>query len=43
MFTAVFWKGATERALKTGAQVALAFIGLDGAQLLHLNWALVAL
>jgi hypothetical protein len=38
MFTAAFWKGAVERAVKTGAQVALAFIGLDGANLLSLNW-----
>lgn len=38
MFTVKFWKEAAERAVKTAAQVALAFLGMDGAGLLHLNW-----
>jgi hypothetical protein len=38
MWTAKFWKEATERAIKTAAQVALVFLGIDGGGLLTLNW-----
>lgn len=38
MWTAKFWKEATERAIKTAAQFALVFIGADGGGLMTLNW-----
>ena len=38
MFTAAFWKAATERALKSAAQVALLIIGADQFNALQTNW-----
>lgn len=38
MFSKAFWVGLAERALKTGAQVLLALLGVDGAGIMHMNW-----
>lgn len=37
MFTAAFWKAATMRAIRTGAQVLLVAIGADGSGIVHLD------
>jgi hypothetical protein len=41
MWNKKFWQEATDRAIRTVAQTVLVFIGLDGAQLLGLNWTVV--
>ena len=42
MFTAPFWKAATERAIKTAAQTAILTIGADTFNVVTLDWAEVA-
>lgn len=39
MFTAAFWKAATERAIKSAAQVAILTIGADTINVVALDWA----
>lgn len=38
MWTALFWRGAAERALKTFAQTVLATLGVGATGLLHADW-----
>lgn len=38
MFTSVFWKGATERAIKTVVQAFVALVVANAADLLHADW-----
>ena len=38
MFTAKFWRDATERAVKTFAQSALATLGVGAVDLVSTNW-----
>lgn len=38
MLTRTFWAGAAERAVKTGAQTAVALLAADGVNLLTLDW-----
>ena len=42
MWTAEFWKAATERAIKTAAQTAILTIGADTFNVVTLDWAEVA-
>lgn len=42
MFTARFWKGAFERAVKTFAQAALALLTGDGLGVLDVDWGTVS-
>lgn len=42
MWTASFWKQAAERAIKTAAQVALAFFVVGTTDLLSVDWQAVA-
>lgn len=39
MWTREFWKKATERAIKTGAQSAILVFGADQVNALHADWA----
>lgn len=38
MWTLTFWRQALERALKTGAQVAAALLGVAGLGILDVDW-----
>lgn len=38
MWTWHFWKQAIERAIKTGAQAAVAILGVSGLGILDVNW-----
>ncbi|MER7807932.1 holin [Streptomyces sp900116325] len=38
MFTKAFWKATGERAVRTGAQVLAAALGLDTVGLIHADW-----
>jgi hypothetical protein len=38
MWTAAFWRGATERALKTVAQVLVLLLAGDGTNVLAVDW-----
>lgn len=38
MFTTAFWRAATERAIKSAAQVALLTIGSDTLQIVGFDW-----
>lgn len=42
MFTARFWKGALERAIKTFAQAEIALMSGDGLGLLDVDWGTAA-
>ena len=42
MFTKKFWKDAGERAVKTGAQSAVAVLGANATGLLDADWLTVA-
>jgi hypothetical protein len=42
MFSTTWLKDALERAIRTAAQVLLSILSLDGADVLHLNWAQTA-
>jgi hypothetical protein len=42
MFTAMFWKAAAERAIKTVAQTAVAIIGVDAVSIIALDWQYIA-
>lgn len=42
MWTTVFWREAVERAVKTAAQVALAFFVVGTTDLLSVDWLAVA-
>ena len=42
MFTTAFWKAATERAVKSAAQVAILTIGADTFNVVTMDWAEVA-
>lgn len=39
IFTRAFWKAALERSIATGAQAAVAVLGVDGLGLLDIEWA----
>ena len=39
MFTKRFWLDTSERAITTGAEAALAAIGVDAVSVVTLNWA----
>lgn len=41
MFTTAFWRAATERAIKTGAQVAILTIGADTFNAVTMDWGQV--
>ena len=41
IFTLAFWKGATERGIKTAAQTALAYIVIGTTGILDLDWVAV--
>jgi len=41
MFNGAFWKSTAERAVKTGAQAALALVGVAGLGVLDIDWAAV--
>lgn len=42
MWTRTFWKQAIERALKTGAQTAVALLGVAGLGVLDVDWTQTA-
>lgn len=42
MFTLVFWKAAFERAVKTVAQAAIAFLGAGATGLFEVDWVSLA-
>ncbi|WP_405676931.1 holin [Streptomyces sp. NBC_01511] len=38
MFTKAFWRATSERAVRTGAQVLAATLGLDTLGVIHADW-----
>jgi hypothetical protein len=38
MFSALFWRGAAERAVKTAAQVLLVYLGADMVNAFSVHW-----
>lgn len=42
MFTGSFWKASAERAIKTVAQAAVAFLGAGATGLFEVDWASLA-